>query len=260
MSSGCHSGKPVRKRSSPCGKAHHQRGEVLGLGCVGEPRRVLGVLRRQRRAAEAVEDHHRAPDAGLSQPLQRVQRRGVGLALVDFRQHCVVARFRPDIGQRQPGVGKLAQLGHRLLAQVARQAVAGDAMHPRQMPADRAQHLEQAPRRQHQRIAVGEEDAADLGAEAFPAAAYRLQRFGFIAGAELFLRRRVHLAEGTTVPRAAVGDRQDQRIRLARRAKYRVDVADGKLAEHDVASSPAARAASKQAPPPAGGGGTRFSP
>ena len=46
------------------------------------------------------------------------------------------------------------------------------------------------------------------------------------AGAEGFLRGGVHLAEGALVPRAAVGDGQDQRLRLGGRAVDGFDVAD----------------------------------
>ncbi len=152
--------------------------------------------------------------------------RGESLALVHLCQHLVVTRLGADVGHAETGGGEFLEFVDRFPAQVARQAVAGDAAHRRQMFADRAKNFQQAPGRQHQRIAVGEKHATDVAAETFAAAAQGLQSLFGIAGAKFLLRRGVHLAEGAPVPRTAVGHRQDQRFRLAGRAEDGIDIAD----------------------------------
>src|SRR5690606_9636612 len=58
----------------------------------------------------------------------------------------------------------------------------------------------------------------------------------FIPGTEFLLRRGVHVAEGALVPGTAVGHRQDQRMGLARGAKNRLYIVDGKLDSSSHAS------------------------
>jgi hypothetical protein len=64
------------------------------------------------------------------------------------------------------------------------------------------------------RIAVGQEDAPDFAAEAFAGELDALQDLGFVACPKMLLRRGIHLAESTVIPRAAVGHRQNQRFVL----------------------------------------------
>jgi hypothetical protein len=210
--SGRQPGKLARKALLAERKADHQRRQVLGLRGIEQARRVLGVAQRELRATEAVEDHHRALDAGGAELVERVRRRGEGFALVHPFQHFVIARLGADVGDRQAGGGQFAQLLDRLPAQVARQAVARYPAHRRQVSCGWREDIEQATRRQHQRIAVGQEDAPDLAAEAFAGEADAFQHLGLVAGPKMLLRRGIHLAERAVIPRAAVGHRQDQRL------------------------------------------------
>ena len=50
---------------------------------------------------------------------------------------------------------------------------------------------------------------------------------GFCLGAETLLRRGVHLAKGAIVPRATVGNLQNQRFGFTGWAEYGFDVGDG---------------------------------
>lgn len=54
----------------------------------------------------------------------------------------------------------------------------------------------------------------------------------FFPGAEALLRRGIHFTERAAIPGAAVGQRQDQRLRFARWAKYRFNVKDRKVLSH----------------------------
>ena len=51
---------------------------------------------------------------------------------------------------------------------------------------------------------------------------------------ELFLRRGVHLAIGALVPRAPVGDRQDQRLRFTGGSEDRAHIPDGNCLSHGI--------------------------
>jgi hypothetical protein len=51
---------------------------------------------------------------------------------------------------------------------------------------------------------------------------------------KLLLRRGVHLAIGALVPGTAIGDRQDERLTFARRAKDRVDITNWEILIHWV--------------------------
>ena len=99
-------------------------------------------------------------------------------------------------------------------------------MHPGHVLADRGEDGQQPPGGQHQRIAVGQKDAPHALAEARRGRADGLEHLLLAAGAKGLLRRGIHLAEGAFVPGAAVGHRQDQRLRLAGRAEHGFDVAD----------------------------------
>ena len=177
-------------------------------------------------AAEAVEDHHRSGDTGGAQLVERVARGFEGFALVDRSQHRVVARFGADVGHAEACRRQFVDFRLRFLAQVARQAVGRNAPRRRQVGADCFEHRQQPPGRQNQRIAVGQEDAPYPVAVTLAGQADAFEDFRLVARPEFLLRRGIHLAEGASVPRTAVGDRQDQRFRLARRAEHRLDVAD----------------------------------
>ena len=187
------------------------------------------MLRAQGHSAQTVEDHHRTTDPRLAKLFQRIQGRGIGLALVDPCQHFVVAGLGADIGHSQPGVGQFAQLVDRLPAQVARQAVAGYPLHLRQVLANRLQHREQPAGRQYQGVAIGEKHPLDD--QALAAAADLLQYLVLVAGAKFLLRLGIHLAKAAFVPGTAIGHREDQRMRLARGPEHRFDVVDGEFTD-----------------------------
>ena len=177
-------------------ETHHQGRQVLRLGGVHQARGVVRVLRAQGHSAQTVEDHHRTTDPRLAKLFQRIQGRGIGLALVDPCQHFVVAGLGADIGHSQPGVGQFAQLLDRLPAQVARQAVAGYPLHLRQVLANRLQHREQPAGRQYQGVAIGEKHPLDD--QALAAAADLLQYLVLVAGAKflcgwVYISQKPHL-------------------------------------------------------------------
>lgn len=62
------------------------------------------MLLGQHPPAQSIEQHDGAGDAGSTQLVQRIAGRRKSLAFVDALQHCVVTRFRTDIGQRQAGL------------------------------------------------------------------------------------------------------------------------------------------------------------
>ncbi len=187
---------------------------------------MVGVPVGVRCAAKAVEDHHRALDAGFAQLVQRRSRRLERLALVDLAQNLIVAALGAEIGHAQTGLAQFDQFVDRLAAEIARQAVAGHPFDRRHVRGDGLENAHQPMGGQHQRIAVGQEHAPNAVTERLARAPDHLQDFRFAACPKLFLRRGVHLAERALVPRTAVGHRQDQRIRFAGRAKHRLDVPD----------------------------------
>ena len=215
-------------------KADHQGRQEFGLGRVHQPRRIQGVLRAERGPAKAVEDHHRAPDPGRAQFLQRFERRGERLALVDAAQNFVVARFRADIDEGKAQRGKFAKLRDRFPGDVARQAIARHPPHAGHLTTNRYERRDEPPGRKGHGVAIGEKDAPDLVAKGLAAAPDGFENFGLVARAEFLLRRRVHFAERAAVPRTAVGQGQDERVGFARRAIDGLDIADGKVVHEAV--------------------------
>ena len=67
----------------------------------------------------------------------------------------------------------------------------------------------------------------DAVAKLFAAAPDAFEHFLLATGTEALLRGGVHFAECAPVPGTAVSHRQDQQIRLARRAVDGFDIADG---------------------------------
>jgi hypothetical protein len=110
--------------------------------------------------------------------------------------------------------------------------------------ADGVEDGEQAARGEDQSVAVGQEDAPDLAAEAFAATLYALQHLALVAGTKAFLRCGVHFAESAVVPRTAVGDRQDQRLGFAGWPVNRFDVTDRDGGWHGIRERGSAGAAS----------------
>ncbi|MCY1546853.1 hypothetical protein D9M68_828750 [compost metagenome] len=154
-------GERLTKAHLTLGKADHQGREKLRLRFVHQTRRVIGMPGAQGGATQAIEDHHRTGNPCLAQLIQSTQAGLEGLALVDPREHLVVTRLTAHIGHAQTGIGQLLQLIDRLLAQVARQAIAGDPLDVRHVPANGGEDIQQASRRQHQGITVGEKHPLD---------------------------------------------------------------------------------------------------
>ena len=80
---------------------------------------------------------------------------------------------------------------------------------------------------QHQRIAIGQKYAAHLVAIALSGLADAVDDLVIFPRPKFLLRCGIHFTEGALIPRAAVGDWQDQRFGLAGRTKNRLDVTDG---------------------------------
>ncbi len=168
-------------------KTDHQRGQKLGLRCIHQPRRVACVLATQLATAKPVENHHRACDARRPQLIQRAERRFVGLTLVDQRQHLIVAGFGADIGHAEPRIRQFLQLGNRLLAQVAWQAIARDTLNFGQALADLFKDSQQPVGRQHQGVTIGEEYA--LHDQLLAATTDLVEHLRLIASTKLLLWR-----------------------------------------------------------------------
>ena len=163
----------------------------------------------------------------LPELLQRIERGRERLPLVHPREHFVIARLDAHIDDRQAKRGQLLKLVHGLVAHVARQAIARHAPHGGQLAADGLKHGHEAARGKRHRVAVGQENPPDLAAKRGGAALDALQHLLLGARPEALLRRGVHFAEGAAIPGAAVGQRQDQQFRLARRPEDGFDIADG---------------------------------
>jgi len=74
-------------------KSQHQRRQVIRLGVVNQSRRRERVLLAEPLAADPIQYHYRRLDTGATGAPQRIDRAGVGFALVDVAQHGVVAAF-----------------------------------------------------------------------------------------------------------------------------------------------------------------------
>jgi hypothetical protein len=126
----------------------------------------------------------------------------------------------------RPASRRLDEFGDGLLLEVAGQAVAGHPVHGGQVGFDRFQDGQQAAGGQHQGVAVGQKDAAHPVAVALAHLADAGQHLVLAAGAEGLLGGGVHLAKGAGIPRAAVGNGQDQGFGFGGRAEDGFDVAD----------------------------------
>jgi hypothetical protein len=131
--SGSQPGKPARKRASPCGKLTTSVDKYSGCVWFISRADCCSMLPGQLRPAQPIEQHHRAADARGSQLLQRLGGREVGFTLADPRQNFVVTRLCPHINQRQARIAQRLQIGHRFVAQISRQAIAGNAAHSGQV-------------------------------------------------------------------------------------------------------------------------------
>ena len=98
------------------------------------------MLPGQLRPAQPIEQHHRAADARGSQLLQRLGGRKVGFTLADPRQNFVVTRLCSHINQRQARIAQRLQIGHRFVAQISRQAIAGNTARSGQVLLDGLQY------------------------------------------------------------------------------------------------------------------------
>jgi len=74
-------------------EADDQGRQVFRLRGIDQARRVVGVLRAQRLAAETIQDHYGTGDAGLAEFFQRLLRAVPGFPLIDGSEHCVIAGF-----------------------------------------------------------------------------------------------------------------------------------------------------------------------
>ena len=201
-----------------------QRGEVLRVHRGDELARWRGrALRARSRPADAEQGDHadlHARRVRLARGLDVIRR---SRALGDALEGRVVARLGADVEERQAERAQLVELGGGLLEDVARHRVARHLAQLREAGARGAQDRPPVIHRQHQRVAVGDEDLVDRVARDARGFAQVLQRLGEVAHAELLAA--VHVAVHALVPRAADGRLQDVAVRLRRRAIERRHVA-----------------------------------
>ena len=175
------------------------------------------MLWRQLFATQAIEYHHRALDACITELLQAGQRRGKGFRLVHQAQHLIIARFATDVSHFQAGIVQFFEFVHRFVFHIAGQTIARHPVHRRQMGANGLQNGEQTLGRQHHRIAIGQKHPFN---GVLPRGALQESLDFFLwKRAKFLLRLRVHLTKRAFVPRAAIGHRQNQRLGFAGRAE-----------------------------------------
>ena len=119
-------------------------------------------------------------------------------------QHFVVTGLAANVHHAQTRIAQLFQLFNGFMTHIARQAVGGDALHIRQMRVNGVQYGHQPTRGQRHCIAIGHKDAAHRHPTRSDIAQVALD-FVLRAWAKFFLRRGVHLAKRTLIPRATIG-------------------------------------------------------
>ncbi|MGZ8403733.1 MAG: hypothetical protein ACXWVR_10850 [Rhodoplanes sp.] len=141
------------------------------------------------------------------------------------------ARFDPDIDERKLSRAQTAELGDRLVHQVDRCRVAGDALERRKRRRELVEDRREPADGQHQGIAVGEEYARSIR----PDSGRR-----FDVGKHVRKRARpehlrlVHRTESAAVERAADRRLDDQIAALAGRPVERFVVLQDRIGQHDA--------------------------
>ena len=202
--------------------------QKFGLCLVGQQCRVQRVLFTETGTADAVDDHDRSLDVCICKPVERIDGRLVRFAFVDAFEDIVVAGFGTDIDLFQTGSAQRPQLLVRLAGDVARRAVGCDPRDFRQIFPNHIQDGQQPFCRECHDIAIGQKHAPDIGI--MPAEPFDfLFDIFFRLDREAFLGLGVHIAIGTFVPAASIGDLQDEGIGFAWRSENGIDIADGNV-------------------------------
>mgnify|MGYP002397188563 CR=1 FL=1 len=112
-------------------------------------------------AAQPEHDHHRVADAGGAQALRGLDCLGGCRSLVDPGQDLVVTALGAVVDDAQSQLAQLRQVAGALAQDAARVTVDADPSHGGDPVAQPFQDADQQTGRQHQGVAVAEEDAAD---------------------------------------------------------------------------------------------------
>ena len=142
--------------------------------------------------------------------------RGRIIALRDPLQRDVVTGLGANVEEREPGRAELGELGVALREDVACHCVARHAAQARKCTARSFEDRAPVLHRQHERVAVGDEDLLDLVTVHAPRGVEVLERRREVAHAERLVP--VHVAVRTMIPGAADRRLDDVRVGLGRRA------------------------------------------